>query len=629
LIAHKRLSAISALWLLVASTFVFVLASHSQQVSAFQATGQFAMTVIGQPDYVSSNGSATQSTFGGPYKDTFDSSGNLWVADEGNHRVLEFKPPFTDDMEASLVLGQKNFTADGIRTTQWGTSEVASVTFDAQGDLWITDWVNNRVLEFKPPFSDGMNASLELGQAAGPNEFTTSQAIAHLPGQVVNPHFSNELAAPVDVAFDSSGNLWVSDRLNNRVLEFKPPFASGMNASSVIGQANLTTYSYSATPTPSSLFGPQGLAFDSQGNLWVADQSDNRILEYAASSLGTNDPQAILEIGQPAGTSQLSNRTATDTPEGLDGPTVIAFDSSGNLWAVDHLNNRVLEFKAPFTDGMSASLEIGQAPGPDAFTSNSATTSQDGFDNPLGLAFDSQGNLWVVDQNNNRVLEFSEAAQETAGTTVSIMNATEGSDASVAKQEGSCEVAGEQTICHLTFDQTTLTGVKADVTGTASGATADLYSSYFGSREPGGAGTSPPFQTASASYYGLSVEGIANGTAAVCISPQQSVGAMAYYSEGTWASSTVSSRTGSSICGPIPLSAMSYGQVVVALESSAGSGVNSGLGSQLTAVFQIAGASAVLGGAAVVAVVLVSRRRRRRPDVIEEDEDDGGLDEWI
>jgi sugar lactone lactonase YvrE len=157
---------------------------------------------------------------------TFDSSGNLWVGDYGNNRVLEYKLPFSTGMPASLVIGQKNFTTAQLATAKDGLAKPVGVAFDRSDNLWVLDGGNFRVLEFSPPFSTGMSASLVIGQ---PN-FETGRPTVSQNGLTTTYG---------DIAIDPSGNLWVGD--NGRVLEFRASFSNGMNASVVIGQANFTT----------------------------------------------------------------------------------------------------------------------------------------------------------------------------------------------------------------------------------------------------------------------------------------------------------------------------------------------------------------------------------------------------
>ncbi len=122
------------------------------------------------------------------------------------------------------------------------------------------------------------------------------------------------------------------------------------------------------------------------------------ILYLAAVYAFSNGENAGKIIGQP----NFTTNTAATTQNGLLNPTVGAFDSSGNLWVTDTSNNRVLEYKPPFSNGKNAALVIGQ---PDFTTGTAATTQSDLFD-PEGVALDKGGNLWVVDMENSRVLEF-------------------------------------------------------------------------------------------------------------------------------------------------------------------------------------------------------------------------------
>lgn len=94
---------------------------------------------------------------------------------------------------------------------------------------------------------------------------------------------------------------------------------------------------------------------------------------------------------------------AATTATGLQSPVAVQFDSSGNLWVADEVNNRVLEFTFPLSTGQSATLVIGQG----SFTTGTAATSADGLNHPFGVAFGYPGNLWVADLNNRRVLEFT------------------------------------------------------------------------------------------------------------------------------------------------------------------------------------------------------------------------------
>jgi sugar lactone lactonase YvrE len=324
----------------------------------------------------------------------------------------------TTNMPASLVIGQTDFTTrevnagGGSLPTADSLYEPASLAFDSSGNLWVADFNNDRVLRYTPPFTNGMSASLVIGQtdfiSAGwddPQPFPAATA--------------SSLFRPSSLTFDSSGNLWIADFGNMRVLKYSQPFTNGMSASLVIGQTDFTSRELNGggewlppvgvLPTADSLFGPTSLAFDSSGSLWVVDFRNDRVLRYTPPF--TNGMSASLVLGQTDFTSREVNAAGLRLPtaDSLYEPTSLAFDSSGNIWVVDHFSHRVLRYTPPFTNGMSASLVLGQRD----FTSDRINQGRGPFHPiasslyyPGDLAFDLQGGLWVADSYNNRVLEY-------------------------------------------------------------------------------------------------------------------------------------------------------------------------------------------------------------------------------
>jgi hypothetical protein len=78
--------------------------------------------------------------------------------------VLEFKLPLSSAMEAKVVIGQVDFTHGASGSGQNQLFNPQGISLDKSGNLWVSDASNNRVLEFQPPFTTGMNASLVIGQ---------------------------------------------------------------------------------------------------------------------------------------------------------------------------------------------------------------------------------------------------------------------------------------------------------------------------------------------------------------------------------------------------------------------------------------------------------------------------------
>ena len=450
--------------------------------AASKLDGADADGVLGQANfagYSSNRGSttATTNTLALPLGVTVDSTGTLWVADTDNSRVLRFASAASlpNGADADGVLGQADFTSNA--SNRGGTTATANtlayltgVTVDnSTGTLWVADRDNNRVLRFANAVSapDGADADSVLGQAdfAG-NWSNRNRTVADGPSAVaVDPTTgkvfvadtnnsrvlrfasaaslsngadadgvlgqadfvgyssnrgttatANSLNYPTGVAVDSTGTLWVADNSNHRVLRFASAASKldGADADGVLGQANFAGDASNrggTTATANTLFDPFGVAVDRTGTLWVADSSNNRVLRFASAASLPNGADADGVLGQTNFAGDASNRGGTTaTANTLAGPVGVAVDSTGTLWVADSSNNRVLRFAsaASTPDGADADGVLGQASGGTTATANTLA-------DPIGVAVDRTGTLWVADSSNHRVLRFASAASKLAG----------------------------------------------------------------------------------------------------------------------------------------------------------------------------------------------------------------------
>src|SRR5262249_36024462 len=158
----------------------------------------------------------------------FDNQGNLWVADYSNDRILEFQQPFSSGMSAEL-------TMQGCPTPSPACFyDPQGLAFDAAGDLWVSDAANSRVLEFTPPFSNGMAATLAIGAQ---DLYNQENYCGGYDPSIPDPA-RHSVCSPYGLAFDGAGRLWVADQSYSRVVGFSPPFSNGMGATYVLGQAD-------------------------------------------------------------------------------------------------------------------------------------------------------------------------------------------------------------------------------------------------------------------------------------------------------------------------------------------------------------------------------------------------------
>jgi sugar lactone lactonase YvrE len=373
----------------IITIFVFaILVLPASNVFAF-SNGQAATVVLGQSSFTTSTSGTTATTLHEPIGISFDSGGNLWVADTNNNRVLEYATPITTGEAATIVVGQGSLTTITPGTTATTLLFPDSISFDSAGNLWVVDSSNNRVLEYATPITTGEAATVVIGQGT----FTT--------GTVGTT--ATSLSAPIGISFDSAGNLWVADRANNRVLEYATPITTGEAATVVIGQGTFTTGTADTTAT--TLNSPTGVSLDSAGNLWVVDDGNNRVLKYTAPI--TTGEAATVVIGQ----GTFTTGTADTTSATLTFPRTSAFDSAGNLWVADDGNSRVLKYATPITTGERATLVIGHG----TFTQNAAGTTATTLNLPFGISLDSAGSLWVADAGNNRVLKYPSTISQVTG----------------------------------------------------------------------------------------------------------------------------------------------------------------------------------------------------------------------
>ena len=314
---------------------VFVADANNKRVLRFASgaaliNGAAADGVFGQPNFTSNTPATSASGMGGPSGVAVDSAGRLWVADSGNQRVLRFDNAASkaNGAAADGVLGQANFTSSIIATTASGMYNPFGVAVDSAGRLWVADASNSRVLRFDNAAgkANGANADGVLGQ---PN-FTSKVGATSVGG----------MAYPFGVAVDSTGNLWVAEYLNSRVLRFDSAAgkANGANADGVLGQANFT----SSAPITSAagMFTPYGVVVDSIGRLWVADTNNRRVLRFDGAAGKANGANADGVLGQ----ADFTSTTQATTRSGMAYPSGVAIDPAGNLWVVDNANSRVLRF---------------------------------------------------------------------------------------------------------------------------------------------------------------------------------------------------------------------------------------------------------------------------------------------
>jgi hypothetical protein len=297
---------------------------------------------------------------------------------------------------------------------------------DQSGNLYVADSSNNRVLVYNTPFNA---ASGEPGAGDASADFVYGQGGA-FTSRNCNPSGASatSLCNPAAVALDGAGNIYIADSSNNRVLEFakagNPPVASDAIANRSFGQAAVSDFSDTVCadgvgldPPPSNhaMCNPGGVALDASGNLFVADSGNDRVIEIDAPLSGTQD--AVRVFGQAGSfTASGCNRGATAPGAStLCAPAGLMLDVLGNLWLADVNNDRVLEYQAPFSTDTAAAKAIGQGDGGNFATSGCDRgiapgglfgLGADSLCAPGAVAVDSNIDLFVADTGNSRSMVY-------------------------------------------------------------------------------------------------------------------------------------------------------------------------------------------------------------------------------
>lgn len=379
-------------------------------------------------------------------------SGDLWVTDVANNRVLKYNGiPTTNGEAASLVVGQPGFSTSSAACTSSGLSSPNSVAFSG-GKLLINDTGNHRVAVFNSvPVSNGATMDTVLGQSATsgacslPASITadtfqgsTTGTIAAFNGGVslanapkyrimVWNSLTGTNKAPADWvygqrslteavsinglladdmrlyapygAISDDNQLAVADSANNRVLIWNSvPFAHGGPAHVAIGQTSMSGTAVNigigtSSPTSASLYNPTGLLVH-EGKLFVADKANNRVLIWNSVPATTGAP-ADMVLGQSVFTSSVAGTSSTR----MSAPTALAVNDT-KLAVVETGNNRVLLFNLPVTSNASAVNVAGQT-SMSLGISGGCTAS--GLSAPMGVAV-TNNKMIVADMNNNRVV---------------------------------------------------------------------------------------------------------------------------------------------------------------------------------------------------------------------------------
>ena len=325
-------------------------------------------TIAGRTDDDGDNGPAVQARLARTAGVAADKFGNLYIADYSNNRIRRVDASGTITTVAGT--GKRGYGGDGGPAVAAQLDGPVGVLVDESGNLYVGDSGNHRIRR--------VDASGTITTVAGNGERGYSGD--------GGPAVAAQLHWPEDLAMDKSGNLYIADTSNQRIRRVD---ASG-TITTIAGNGGRGYGGNDGRPAVQvSVTWPSALAVDSSGNLYIAASGDYRILRVNASGI----------ITTVAGTGEEGD-------SGDGGPAVaarlgvaigIALDGAGNLYIADTDNNRIRRVDASGTITTIAGTDAG------GFGGDGGPAVRASLLSPIRLALDSSGNLYVADGGNGRI----------------------------------------------------------------------------------------------------------------------------------------------------------------------------------------------------------------------------------
>jgi sugar lactone lactonase YvrE len=323
------------------------------------------------------DGPALTAQFHDPMGLAFDADGNLYVSDWVNHRIRMIAPNGTvTTLAGGGSPGSHGDLIDGpVDTARLFGPE--GLTVDRHGNIYVADTLNNRIRRISP---DGMVTTVA---GSGPG------TVHGFDGALVDgPADVARFNDPSDVAVDRAGVLYVTDRLNHVIRKITPDGQVSTFAGS--GQPG----SADGVGTAASFELPNRIAIDEEGNLYV---TEGRFLDFGERTYGFRVRMITPDtrVTTLAGTGEPGYRDGPALTAAFDVPIGVDLDTDGNVYVVESGAHRIRRISP---DGMVSTVAgngiAGYVDGP---------ADQAEFWYPTDIAVGPDGKLYVADWKNHRI----------------------------------------------------------------------------------------------------------------------------------------------------------------------------------------------------------------------------------
>ena len=295
-----------------------------------------------------------------------DLPGSIWVTSKGDVYIadgLNQRGRLLSGGNVSTIAGNgfPGFSGDNGPATSAELHSPLGIAVDSSGSVYIADTANNVVRKVANGTITTYAGNYAYGQGDS-GDF--------------GPATNASMNAPVGLAFDSSGNLYICDSNNHAVR--KVTAATGI-ITTVVGATSITA---------NALNHPVGIALDAAGNVYIADSGVSRVVKFTPAA-GT------ITTVAGSGNSGFSGDGGQAIFANLGDPQGVALDSFGNVYIADTVNNRIRKVD---TQGIISTI-AGTGRAGYAGDGGPALSAQ--LYAPGGLFVDSSGNIYVADTHNS------------------------------------------------------------------------------------------------------------------------------------------------------------------------------------------------------------------------------------
>jgi uncharacterized protein (TIGR03437 family) len=332
--------------------------------------GSSLLTLVagnGTAGYTGDNGPATAAQLHAPCGLAIDAAGNLYIASSWDNVVREVSGGVITTIAGT---GTAGYSGDNGPAASAQLNNPFGLALDSAGNLYIADTGNSVIREV----SSGVISTVAGNGAVG-------------FGGDNGPATSAVLSSPRGIAVDSAGILYIADTGNDRIRSVSAGVIGTTAGNGVLG------FTGDGGPaTAAQINTPTGIALDAAGNLYIADYANNRIRKVTAGVIST-----VAGKGTPG----YSGDGGLATKAQLNQPYVITVDPSGNLYVADFGNNRIRQV------AVNGVIYTAAGNGTAGFSGDNGSPISAQLHFPSGIAFDTAGNLYFADYENNRVREVS------------------------------------------------------------------------------------------------------------------------------------------------------------------------------------------------------------------------------